>query len=86
MNKNNYFICWNKFKSSGYKFVNCNVLSVFSRIFFKGDTLFLGGCGRFFEGDATQMNRALNEVLAGLDNETVATRPPCMAFLFLKNC
>ena len=33
--------------------------------------MFLGGCGRFFEGDATQMNRALNEVLANLDNETV---------------
>ena len=37
-----------------------------------GDTLFLGGCGRFFEGDATQMNHALNEVLAGLDDETVS--------------
>jgi hypothetical protein len=36
-----------------------------------GDTLFLGGCGRFFEGDAVQMNRALNEVLAALDNDTV---------------
>jgi hypothetical protein len=32
----------------------------------------LGGCGRFFEGDATQMNHALNEVLASLDDETVS--------------
>ena len=37
---------------------------------FTGDTLFLGGCGRFFEGDAAQMQQALNEVLAGLPDET----------------
>lgn len=35
-----------------------------------GDTLFLGGCGRFFEGDATQMHRALVEVLGQLPDET----------------
>ncbi|KAF2681516.1 hydroxyacylglutathione hydrolase [Lentithecium fluviatile CBS 122367] len=37
---------------------------------FTGDTLFIGGCGRFFEGDATQMHKALNETLAALPNET----------------
>lgn len=28
-------------------------------VVFTGDTLFVGGCGRFFEGDATQMHAAL---------------------------
>ena len=35
-----------------------------------GDTLFLGGCGRFFEGTADQMIAAL-EKLGGLPDETV---------------
>jgi len=48
-----------------------------------GDTLFIGGCGRFFEGDATQMNRALNEVLAGLDNETVSANTSRDSFCLL---
>ncbi|CAG4937009.1 unnamed protein product [Parnassius apollo] len=37
---------------------------------FTGDTLFLGGCGRFFEGTADQMYHALIEVLSRLPNET----------------
>jgi len=37
---------------------------------FTGDTLFIGGCGRFFEGNAQQMNHALNVVLASLPDET----------------
>jgi len=37
---------------------------------FTGDTLFIGGCGRFFEGDAKQMHKALNETLAALPNDT----------------
>eukprot|EP01119_Soliformovum_irregulare_P016388 TRINITY_DN4725_c0_g1_i1.p1 TRINITY_DN4725_c0_g1~~TRINITY_DN4725_c0_g1_i1.p1 ORF type:complete len:258 (-),score=55.11 TRINITY_DN4725_c0_g1_i1:35-808(-) len=37
---------------------------------FTGDTLFIGGCGRFFEGTADQMNHALNEVIASLPDET----------------
>lgn len=40
------------------------------RAVFTGDTLFIGGCGRFFEGDATQMHKALNETLASLPNDT----------------
>jgi hydroxyacylglutathione hydrolase len=40
------------------------------RAVFTGDTLFIGGCGRFFEGNATEMNKALNEVLAGLPDDT----------------
>jgi len=39
-------------------------------IVFTGDTLFLGGCGRFFEGTAVQMHKALIEILGELPNET----------------
>lgn len=37
---------------------------------FTGDTLFLGGCGRFFEGTAEQMYSALIEKLSSLPDET----------------
>lgn len=37
---------------------------------FTGDTLFTSGCGRFFEGDGAQMNKALNGVLAKLPADT----------------
>jgi hydroxyacylglutathione hydrolase len=37
---------------------------------FCGDMLFVGGCGRFFEGTAQQMHRALNEVFAALPTDT----------------
>lgn len=37
-----------------------------------GDTLFAGGCGRFFEGTADQMYKALIEVLGSLPEETVS--------------
>lgn len=37
---------------------------------FTGDTLFIGGCGRFFEGTPEQMQKALNETLAALPNDT----------------
>ncbi|KAF2466115.1 hydroxyacylglutathione hydrolase [Lindgomyces ingoldianus] len=37
---------------------------------FTGDTLFIGGCGRFFEGNATEMHKALNETLASLPDDT----------------
>ncbi|XP_026190581.1 hydroxyacylglutathione hydrolase cytoplasmic [Cyclospora cayetanensis] len=40
-------------------------------IIFTGDTLFLAGCGRFFEGDATQMHRALMKSIAALPAETL---------------
>lgn len=40
------------------------------RVVFTGDTLFIGGCGKFFEGNGTEMNRALNEVLAALPDDT----------------
>ncbi|THV75408.1 Metallo-hydrolase/oxidoreductase [Aureobasidium pullulans] len=37
---------------------------------FTGDTLFIGGCGRFFEGTAEEMHKALNKTLAALADET----------------
>lgn len=38
----------------------------------KGDTLFAGGCGKFFEGTADQMYKALVEILGSLPEETVS--------------
>ncbi|RKP18615.1 hydroxyacylglutathione hydrolase [Rozella allomycis CSF55] len=43
---------------------------------FTGDTLFIGkkfvaGCGRFFEGDASQMNNSLNIILKKLPMSTL---------------
>ncbi|RMZ79813.1 hypothetical protein DV737_g3235, partial [Chaetothyriales sp. CBS 132003] len=40
------------------------------RAVFTGDTLFIGGCGKFFEGTAAEMNTALNSVLAALPGDT----------------
>lgn len=37
---------------------------------FTGDTLFVGGCGKFFEGTAQQMYHALCEVLSSLPHDT----------------
>ncbi|PLW28432.1 hypothetical protein PCANC_11510 [Puccinia coronata f. sp. avenae] len=38
---------------------------------FTGDTLFVAGCGRFFEGSAEQMDQALNQRLGSLPDETI---------------
>ncbi|XP_055383612.1 hydroxyacylglutathione hydrolase, mitochondrial isoform X2 [Condylostylus longicornis] len=40
------------------------------KVVFTGDTLFQGGCGRFFEGTAEQMYSALIEKLGSLPDET----------------
>ncbi|GAB1196893.1 hypothetical protein APSETT444_006172 [Aspergillus pseudonomiae] len=40
------------------------------RAVFTGDTLFIAGCGRFFEGTAPEMHKALNETLASLPDDT----------------
>lgn len=37
---------------------------------FVGDTIFVGGCGRLFEGTAEQLDRALSDVLAALPGDT----------------
>mmetsp|Transcript_36984 Transcript_36984/g.58180 ORF Transcript_36984/g.58180 Transcript_36984/m.58180 type:complete len:264 (-) Transcript_36984:122-913(-) len=38
---------------------------------FTGDTLFIGGCGRFFEGTPSEMNKALNTVITGMPDNTL---------------
>ncbi|KXT04495.1 hypothetical protein AC578_8697 [Pseudocercospora eumusae] len=40
------------------------------RAVFTGDTLFIGGCGRFFEGSPQEMDTALNKILAALPDDT----------------
>ena len=40
------------------------------QVVFTGDTLFIGGCGKFFEGTAKEMHTALNERLAKLPDST----------------
>ncbi|TLS28913.1 hypothetical protein PpBr36_01581, partial [Pyricularia pennisetigena] len=40
------------------------------KVVFTGDTLFHGGCGRFFEGTPEEMNTALNKTLAALPDDT----------------
>jgi len=40
------------------------------RAVFTGDTLFIGGCGRFFEGTAEEMDKALNKTLGSLPDDT----------------
>lgn len=37
--------------------------------FFCGDTVFLGGCGRLFEGTPAQMNHSINSVIGKLGND-----------------
>ncbi|KAK4658074.1 Cytoplasmic glyoxalase II [Podospora pseudocomata] len=39
------------------------------KVIFTGDTLFIGGCGRFFEGTGEEMHKALNVVLAGVGDD-----------------
>nr|CAB3251763.1 hydroxyacylglutathione hydrolase, mitochondrial-like [Phallusia mammillata] len=39
-------------------------------VVFTGDTLFLSGCGKFFEGTAEQMHRALVDILGALPADT----------------
>lgn len=40
------------------------------RAVFTGDTLFIGGCGKFFEGTPAEMHMALNKTLASLPDDT----------------
>ncbi|KAF8430134.1 beta-lactamase-like protein [Tirmania nivea] len=40
------------------------------KVVFTGDTLFIAGCGRFFEGTASEMDQALNVILASLPDDT----------------
>ena len=42
---------------------------------FSGDTLFVAGCGKFFEGSPDQMYKALIDILGTLPGNTVSS--PC---------
>ena len=42
-----------------------------SGLAFVGDTLFVAGCGRLFEGTAEQLDRSLNDVIARLPADTL---------------
>lgn len=48
----------------------CDISMFF--ICLSGDTLFIGGCGRFLEGTAEQMYHNLTHVLGSLPQETVS--------------
>ena len=39
---------------------------------FSGDTLFVAGCGKFFEGRPPEMYKALIEILGVLPSDTVS--------------
>lgn len=41
------------------------------RAVFTGDTLFVAGCGKFFEGNASDMHSSLNSTLATLPDDTL---------------
>lgn len=42
-----------------------------SQILFTGDTLFLGGCGRFFEGNADDMMRVFDRFRCNLSDDVI---------------
>ena len=42
-------------------------------VLFAGDTLFVAGCGKFYEGTADEMYKALLEVLGRLPPDTVGS-------------
>jgi glyoxylase-like metal-dependent hydrolase (beta-lactamase superfamily II) len=49
-----------------------SIVILTSDVFVSGDTLFIAGCGRFFEGTPPQMYAALIEVLGSLPEQTVS--------------
>ncbi|CAN8068536.1 unnamed protein product [Agarophyton chilense] len=49
----------------------CFVTDTYKKAVFTGDTLFIGGCGKFFEGTANDMQNSLNSILASLEDDTL---------------
>lgn len=47
-----------------------HIAYLFEDALFCGDTLFVAGCGRFFEGEAKEMHHALNVVFGALPDNT----------------
>jgi len=56
--------------TTGHVLYECQDASSPNAALFTGDTLFVGGCGRFFEGTAAQMYHNLIEVVAELPKQT----------------
>ena len=52
-----------------FSFLTSLLLQAEDKLVFTGDTLFLGGCGRFFEGSAEQMTEALVTILGQLPGD-----------------
>ncbi|PXF48781.1 Hydroxyacylglutathione hydrolase, mitochondrial [Gracilariopsis chorda] len=48
----------------------CFVTDTTRKAVFTGDTLFVAGCGKFFEGAASDMQQSLNSTLASLEDDT----------------
>lgn len=57
--------------TTGHVLYHCRTPSSPTAALFTGDTLFVGGCGRFFEGTAEQMNYALNSLVSDLPDDTL---------------
>lgn len=51
----------------------CELTLRHCRCAFSGDTLFVAGCGKFYEGTADEMYKALLEVLGRLPPDTVGS-------------
>lgn len=49
----------------------CYKFNAEKKAVFTGDTLFVAGCGKFFEGNASDMEGSLNNTLASLDPHTL---------------
>lgn len=49
----------------------CFTIDTERPVVFTGDTLFVAGCGKFFEGSAIHMDVSLNQTLAALPNEAL---------------
>eukprot|EP00211_Chloroparvula_japonica_P014354 CAMPEP_0119124244 /NCGR_PEP_ID=MMETSP1310-20130426/3928_1 /TAXON_ID=464262 /ORGANISM="Genus nov. species nov., Strain RCC2339" /LENGTH=254 /DNA_ID=CAMNT_0007114167 /DNA_START=32 /DNA_END=793 /DNA_ORIENTATION=- len=56
--------------TSGHVLYRATTLADDTGVLFTGDTLFIGGCGRFFEGTAEQMKVALCDVILSLPDAT----------------
>lgn len=48
-----------------------HIIYKIGRLLFTGDTLFTGGCGRFFEGDAKQMFKNLHHTIGKMSDDTI---------------
>lgn len=59
-------------------FISSTVASFCPLLWSAGDTLFIGGCGRFLEGTAEQMYHNLTQVLGSLPQDTVSRNTPTL--------